>query len=190
MTEEEIKQKAEKNASTYSELDEWQRVKEAYIKGATEATKDLQSQLTEKDKHIEELKKQINWKEKALAKSKKENEQKIHRVIKDNKRLIRRNTEYKAELEQWKSEWHDQVQESTEEGFARIQLQIKNKELEEKIKTLEHNKKTIAHLSSILEQKQKEQLDYAKSIIKSLLDNSDEYARERAENFLKEIRND
>lgn len=61
MTEEEIKQLAEKNASTYSELDEWQRVKEAYIKGATEATKDLQSQLTEKDKQIEELKKEIDY---------------------------------------------------------------------------------------------------------------------------------
>ena len=31
-----------------------------------------------------------------------------------------------------------------------------------------------------------EQLEYAKTIIKDLLDNSDEYARERAINFLKE----
>ena len=33
----------------------------------------------------------------------------------------------------------------------------------------------------------KAQIDYAKSIIKSLLDNSDEYARERAEQFLSEV---
>ena len=32
-----------------------------------------------------------------------------------------------------------------------------------------------------------EQLEYAKTIIQDLLDNSDEYARERAINFLKEI---
>ena len=64
----------------------------------------LQSQLTEKDKHIEELKKQINWKEKALAKLKKGNEQKIHRVTKDKKRLIRRNTELKAQIEKMKSD--------------------------------------------------------------------------------------
>lgn len=32
-----------------------------------------------------------------------------------------------------------------------------------------------------------EQLEYAKSIVQDLLDNSDEYARERAINFLKEI---
>lgn len=31
------------------------------------------------------------------------------------------------------------------------------------------------------------QLEYARTIIKDLLDNSDEYARERAINFLKEI---
>lgn len=31
-----------------------------------------------------------------------------------------------------------------------------------------------------------EQLEYAKTIIQDLLDNSDEYARERAINFLKE----
>ena len=33
-----------------------------------------------------------------------------------------------------------------------------------------------------------EQLEYAKTIIQDLLDNSDEYARERAINFLKEIK--
>ena len=32
-----------------------------------------------------------------------------------------------------------------------------------------------------------EQLEYAKTIIQDLLDNSDEYARERAIKFLKEI---
>lgn len=32
-----------------------------------------------------------------------------------------------------------------------------------------------------------EQLEYAKTIIQDLLDNSDEYARERAINFLKEV---
>ena len=38
--------------------------------------------------------------------------------------------ELKKENEEWKTEWNDQVIKANEEGFARTQLQIKNKELE------------------------------------------------------------
>lgn len=44
---------------------------------------------------------------------------------------------------------------------------------------------TIKQLKDQLIEKDK-QIDYAKSIIKSLLDNSDEYAEQRARDFIKE----
>lgn len=44
--------------------------------------------------------------------------------------------ELKKELEQWKTEWNDQVIKANEEGFARTQLQIKNKELEAQIEKM------------------------------------------------------
>ena len=49
-------------------------------------------------------------------------------------------------------------------------------------------KKLIADMAGLEEEltEKDKQIDYAKSIIKSLLDNSDEYAEQRAREFLKE----
>lgn len=56
-------------------------------------------------------------------------------------------------------------------------------EIEDMIRAFDNGR---ASLQNELTEKDK-QIDYAKSIIKSLLDNSDEYARERAEQFLSEV---
>ena len=45
---------------------------------------------------------------------------------------------------------------------------------------------TKEELEKVKTRSVEEQLEYAKTIIQDLLDNSDEYARERAINFLKE----
>ena len=65
-------------------------------------------------------------------------------------------------------------------------------ELTEKDKQIEELKKSNLELLDFYEKKLNKvieleaQIDYAKSIIKSLLDNSDEYAEQRARDYLKE----
>ena len=65
-------------------------------------------------------------------------------------------------------------------------------ELTEKDKQIEELKKSNLELLDFYEKKLNKvteleaQIDYAKSIIKSILDNSDEYAEQRAREFLKE----
>lgn len=76
------------------------------------------------------------------------------------------------------------------------QLTDKDKQIEELKKTCtelsDNNFKEVAKLEDEIRSKDNQiaeleaQIDYAKSIIKSLLDNSDEYAEQRARDFLKE----
>ena len=82
---------------------EFEKEKLQIISNCSDREEGLRRKIADIEAHIEELKKQINWKEKALAKLKRENGQKIHRVTKDNKRLIRRNTELKAQIEKMES---------------------------------------------------------------------------------------
>lgn len=63
---------------------------------------ELTDKVRELENAIEGYKNQIFYKEKALAKVKKEKDRIVHRVTKDKKRLIRRNTEYKAQIEKMK----------------------------------------------------------------------------------------
>ena len=70
------------------------------------------NEIRELKNAIEGYKNQIFYKEKALAKVKKEKDRIVHRVTKDKKRLIRRNIEYKAQIEKMKccyncSKWND-----------------------------------------------------------------------------------
>ena len=62
-----------------------------------------------------------------------------------------------------------------------------NAELKKEIKENE-DLATVAYMQGNENQKKKadKQLTYAKTIIQDLLDNTDEYARQRAEDFLKE----
>ena len=63
------------------------------------------------------------------------------------------------------------------------------KELEEKLAGAERTRDNLIQLGFPTFQSCKEyadEMNYAKAIIKGLLDNSDEYARQRAEDFLKE----
>lgn len=95
------------------------RIKEAYLAGAEPREKQIAEledklanadyQLEGRDNEIRELenaiegyKNQIFYKEKALAKVKKEKDRIVHRVTKDKKRLIRRNIEFKAQIEKMK----------------------------------------------------------------------------------------
>ena len=64
-----------------------------------------------------------------------------------------------------------------------INLENENAELKEKLKP-ENCLKLLAKEDYI--KFSSEQLTYAKTIIQDLLDNADEYARQRAEDFLKE----
>ena len=63
----------------------------------------------------------------------------------------------------------------------------KIKELEAQLES-ERDLPAIAYMQGAENQKKKadKQLTYAKTIIQDLLDNTDEYARQRAEDFLKE----
>ena len=63
---------------------------------------ELTDKVKELENAIEGYKNQIFYKEKALAKVKKEKDRIVHRVTKDKKRLIRRNIEYKAQIEKMK----------------------------------------------------------------------------------------
>ena len=59
---EELRQKAEEYADAHAVIhtkDVYIEIQDAYIAGATEITKELQDQLTEKDKQIEELEGQV-----------------------------------------------------------------------------------------------------------------------------------
>ena len=65
-----------------------------------------------REKRIEELKKQLDLKEKALSKAKKETKRIADRVNKDRRRLIRRKTELEAQIEKMEccyncSKWYD-----------------------------------------------------------------------------------
>lgn len=55
-----------------------------------------------REKHIAELKKQLDLKEKALSKAKKETKRITDRVNKDKRRLIRRKAELEAQIEKMK----------------------------------------------------------------------------------------
>lgn len=55
-----------------------------------------------REKHIAELKKQLDLKEKALSKAKKETKRIADRVNKDKRRLIRRKTELEQQIEEMK----------------------------------------------------------------------------------------
>lgn len=73
-------------------------------------------------------------------------------------------------------------------GYENL-LTEKDKQIEE----LKRNRQAVENARNVLDVEQrnytkelKAQIDYAKSIIKSLLDNSDEYAEQRARDFIKE----
>ena len=68
-----------------------------------------------------------------------------------------------------------------------VSLEKENAELKERLKEHEKvgNEQFWRNVWSW--NKKAEQLEYAKTIIKDLLDNSDEYARQRAMDFLEEI---
>ena len=51
--------------------------------------------------------------------------------------------ELQTELEKWKSEWQEQVQKATDEGYARTQLQIENGKLKEQIEKMRSLKDVI-----------------------------------------------
>lgn len=70
---------------------------------------------------------------------------------------------------------------------ATYKLFEENKELKAQLES-ERDLPAIAYMQGAENQKKKadKQLTYAKTIIQDLLDNTDEYARQRAEDFLKE----
>lgn len=72
-------------------------------------------------------------------------------------------------------------------------LEKENAELKEKLAGAERTRDNLRQIGFPTFQSCKEYADkmnYAKAIIKDLLDNSDEYARQRAIDFLKEIKNE
>jgi hypothetical protein len=72
-------------------------------------------------------------------------------------------------------------------------LEKENAELKEKLASAERTRDNLKQIGFPTFQSCKEyadKLNYAKNIIKDLLDNSDEYARQRAIDFLKEEEND
>jgi hypothetical protein len=72
-------------------------------------------------------------------------------------------------------------------------LEKENAELKEKLASAERTRDNLKQIGFPTFQSCKEYADtlnYAKTIIKDLLDNSDEYARQRAIDFLKEGEND
>ena len=73
-------------------------------------------------------------------------------------------------------------------GARNEELEQENAELKEKLAGAERTRDNLIQLEFPTFQSCKEYADkmnYVKSIIKDLLDNSDEYARQRAEDFLK-----
>ena len=102
MTKEELKQEAEKYVKrNYCEMcvmaDDCKCgcidcfTVQAYLAGAEP-----------REKHIAELRKQLDLKEKALSKAKKETKRIADRVNKDKRRLIRRKAELEAQIEKMK----------------------------------------------------------------------------------------
>ena len=78
---------------------------EYFGKVRTNNTKTLYNALNkiaELEKHNEELKKQLDLKEKALSKAKKETKRIADRVNKDKRRLIRRKADLEAQIEKMK----------------------------------------------------------------------------------------
>lgn len=70
-----------------------------------------------------------------------------------------------------------------------LRLERENKELKEKLSGAERTRDNLIQIGFPTFQSCKEYADkmnYAKAIINDLLDNSDEYARQRAYDFLKE----
>ena len=62
----------------------------------------FESGYEQAENRIAELKKQLDWKEKALSKSKKETKRIADRVNKDKRRLIRRKAELEQQIEKMK----------------------------------------------------------------------------------------
>lgn len=94
MIKEELKQEAEE---LYKD---WY----AHKLGAISITDVICKMAEPREKQIAELKKQLDLKEKALAKAKKETKRIADRVNKDKRRLIRRKTELEAQIEKMKSD--------------------------------------------------------------------------------------
>ena len=69
-----------------------------------------------------------------------------------------------------------------------LELEKENAELKKEIEN-DRDLPAIAYMQGAEKQKKKDdnQLTYAKTIIQDLLDNTDEYARQRAEQFLGEL---
>ncbi len=88
------------------------------------------------------------------------------------------------------SEEYEMEYTKKDELLERIaELEKENAELKEKLVGAERIRDNLIQLGFPTFQSCKEYADkmnYAKTIIKDLLDNSDEYARQRAEQFLKE----
>ena len=168
MTEEEIK--AEEWSRTCFriipfKIDEVRKLcKKSYLAGLHEG----QTQLTEKDKQIEEL-------EELLAEQYPDLKQSLDWANEREKEL----EAYNKKLLQSDIDKHNKISLLSEKVNV---LQKKNAELEAQIEKLEDK---LANADYQLEGRDNE-IRYAKSIIKSLLDNSDEYAKERAETLLKE----
>ena len=83
---------------------EWLRTE--HSEGNIQSLVNLISSFTEpREKHIAELKKQLDLKEKALSKAKKEIKRIADRVNKDKRRLIRRKAELEEQVRYWMSEY-------------------------------------------------------------------------------------
>lgn len=93
------------------------------------------------------------------------------KLVKDKVEKDKQIEELKKENEEWKAEWNDQVIKANEEGFARTQLQIKNKELEAQITTLSQNLDDAMSVENALNKRNEEleaQIEKMKSDIKQL----------------------
>ena len=96
MTKEELEKEAEEKAKKrVKEFACQDNCEKSYVMGALDFAEP-------RERHIAELKKQLDWKEKALSKAKKETKRIADRVNKDKRRLIRRKNELEEQIDKMK----------------------------------------------------------------------------------------